>query len=60
MTRIFITTLGTEYQSKQWVCPGDSAPKGVKLGLAADKMKARVVWGASIYYVNLLDQFNND
>ena len=63
-------------ESKQWVLPGESAPKKAKVGLSANKVMATVFWDArgvihidylqkgrtmnGEYYPNLLDRFNQE
>ena len=75
-TWIHHNTPETKQQSKQWVLPGESAPKKAKVGLSANKVMATVFWDArgvihidylqkgrtinGEYYTNLLDRFNED
>ena len=75
-TWIHHNTPETKQQSKQWVLPGESAPKKTKVGLSANKVMATVFWDVSgvihidylqkgrtingEYYTNLLDRFNED
>ena len=70
-TWIHHSTPETKQQPKQWVSPGKSAPKKVKVALSANKVMATVFWDArgiihidclqkgrtinSEYYANLLD-----
>ena len=73
-TWIHHNTSETKQQSKQWVLPGELAPKKAKVGLSANKVMATVFWDArgvihidglqkgrtvnGEYYTNLLDRFN--
>ena len=63
-------------QCKQWILPGELAPKKAKVGLSANKVMATVFWNArgvihidylpkgrtinGEYYTNLLHRFNED
>lgn len=75
-TWIHYNTPETKQQSKQWVSPGEPAPKKAKVSLSANKVMATVFWDArgiihidylqkgktinGEYYANLLDRFNED
>ena len=54
-TWIHHNTPETKQQSKQWVLPGESAPKKAKVGLSANKAMATVFWDARgvIYVVKI-------
>lgn len=75
-TWIHHTTPETKEQSRQWVSPGERAPKKAKVGLSANKVMATVFWDAQgiihidylekgktitgEYYSELLDRFDID
>ena len=75
-TCIHHNTPNSKQQSKQWILPGESAPKKAEVSLSANKVMPTVFWDArdvihidylqkgrtinGEYYTNLLQRFNGD